>query len=128
MLPHTFVKETSLIPLLGHILAARLTPGDSKLKKMVLNKTLFFPTCPHCREELKLRPRCMYINNTKEDLFIVTDDPEETVFETILTSGDIRFSNIHTDDGKLQAAAPEDLQKYRGDVIVHYVGKMSVYY
>ena len=30
--------------------------------------------------------------------------------------------------GKLQAAAPEDLQKYRGDVIVHYVGRMSVYY
>ena len=27
-------------------------PGDHKLKKKVLNKTLFFPTCPYCKEEI----------------------------------------------------------------------------
>ena len=35
-------------------------PGDHKLKKKVLNKTLFFPTCPSCKEEIKLKPNCIY--------------------------------------------------------------------
>ena len=40
----------------------------------------------------------MYINDTKKEMFIVTDDPKENVFETMLMSGDIRFNDIHTDD------------------------------
>ena len=76
-------------------------PGDNKLKKKVLNKTLFFPACPHCREKIKLKPRCLYINDTKKEMFVVTDDPKETVFEAMLMTGDIRFNNIHTDDDVL---------------------------
>ena len=45
-------------------------------------KTVKMPTqCPFCGE-----------------MFVVTDDPKETVFEALLMTGDIRFNNIHTDD------------------------------
>ena len=76
-------------------------PGDYKLKKKVLNKSLFFPDCPYCGEKIKLKPRCMYINNKKREMFIVTDDPRETVFETMMMTGDIALNDIHKDDDEL---------------------------
>lgn len=73
-------------------------PGDSKLKKKILNKTLFFPTCSYCKEEIKLKPRCLYRNEDKKEMFVVTDDSAGTEFETMMKNGDVRFNDIHTDD------------------------------
>ncbi|MBR1477681.1 MAG: CpXC domain-containing protein [Lachnospiraceae bacterium] len=73
-------------------------PGDHKLKKKILNKSLFFPTCPRCKETSKLKPRCLYRNETKKEMFVVTDEQGDTEFEVLLKSGNIHFNDIHTDD------------------------------
>lgn len=73
-------------------------PGDHKLKKKVLNKTLFFPTCPNCREEIKLRPRCLYRNETRKEMFVVTDEQGHTKFEVLLKSRDLHLNDVHSDD------------------------------
>lgn len=72
-------------------------PGDSKLKKMVLNKTMFFPCCPYCGEEFKIKGRCIYRNEKKKEIFIVTESKGEE-YETMLKSGDIHLNDISTDD------------------------------
>ena len=76
-------------------------PGDSRLKKKVLNKTLFFPKCPHCGKEFKLKPGCIYHDENRKEMFIVTDSPDATL-EKMMKTGDIRFSDIHTDDDVLE--------------------------
>lgn len=73
-------------------------PGDHRLKKKVINKTLFFPICPNCRKEVKLRPKCLYRNDTRKEMFVVTDEQGDTEFEVLLKSGDLHFNNIHSDD------------------------------
>ena len=75
-------------------------PGDHKLKKKVLNKTLFFPTCPFCKEEIKLKPNCIYRNDSKKEVIIVTDS-QDTDFETLLMTGDIAFNDVHSDEDVL---------------------------
>lgn len=77
-----------------------IIPGDSKLKKKVINKTLFFPKCPHCKKEFKLKVGCIYRNETKKEWFIVTDSPESR-FETMMKTGDIGFNDISSDDDVL---------------------------
>jgi len=72
-------------------------PGDYKLKKKILNKTLFFPKCPHCGEEVKLKAGCMYCNEIRKEMFIVTDQQDAT-FENMMKTGDIFFNDIRTDD------------------------------
>ena len=59
-------------------------PGDHKLKKRLLNKALFFPVCPHCGEEVKLKPNCVYWNENTLDLFAVTSKPNEKEFGKVL--------------------------------------------
>lgn len=59
---------------------------------------MFFPTCPHCKEMIKLKPKCLYHNETKKEMFVVTDDSIDTEIETLLKTGNIRFNDIHTDD------------------------------
>lgn len=76
-------------------------PGDRKLKKLVLNKTLYFPKCPYCREEFKLRPNCIYHDENRKEIFIVTDLPDAT-FENLLKSGDIHFNNLRTEDDLME--------------------------
>ncbi len=72
-------------------------PGDNKLKKKILNKTMFFPKCPHCGDEFKIKGKCMYRNENKKEWFIVTDLGESEI-ETMMMTGDIRFNDVHTDD------------------------------
>ena len=72
-------------------------PGDSKLKKKVLNKTLFFPTCPYCKQEFKLKPICIYRNDSKREWFIVTDSKDHAI-EKMMKTGDLRFNDIMTDN------------------------------
>ena len=75
-------------------------PGDHKLKKKVLNKTLFFPACPFCKEEIKLKPNCIYRNDSKKEVIIVTGS-QDTDFETLLMTGDIAFNDVHSDEDVL---------------------------
>lgn len=72
-------------------------PRDNKLKKRILNRDLFFPTCPHCHEQSKLKPNCMYRNDNKKEFFIATD-LVETDFEALLRAGSIHFNDIETDE------------------------------
>ena len=75
-------------------------PGDHKLKKKVLNKTLFCPTCPYCKEEIKLKPNCIYRNDSKKEVVIVTDS-QDTDFETLLMTGNIALNDVHSDEDVL---------------------------
>ncbi len=75
-------------------------PGDSRLKKKVLNKTLFFPKCPHCGKEFKLKPACIYRDENRKVMFIVTDSPDTTL-EAMMKTGDIHFNDIRSDDDVL---------------------------
>ena len=72
-------------------------PGDSKLKKKILNKTLFFPTCPHCRQECKLKVNCIYRDENRKDWFVVTDRTD-TKIEEMMKTGNLHFNDISTDD------------------------------
>ena len=72
-------------------------PGDEKLKRKILNKTLFFPKCPHCKEEIKLKPVCMYRNDNKKEFFVVTDSTNEKILN-LMKSGDIRLNDVKDDD------------------------------
>ena len=74
-----------------------LIPGDSKLKKKVLNKSLFFPKCPHCGKEFKLKIGCIYRDENRKDMFIVTDSPDAT-FEDLMKTGNIHFNDIQNVD------------------------------
>ena len=75
-------------------------PGDHKLKKQLLNKTLFFPTCPYCKEQFKIKPNCIYINELKLEAFAVTDAPNTEELKELLIKGDGEgfFQNIPDDD------------------------------
>ena len=85
-----------------YILCASITiPGDKSKKRKVLDKTLFYPKCPHCGERIKLKPHCIYRNETKKELFIVTDDPN-TELENMMKTGDILFGTLHSDDDIIQ--------------------------
>lgn len=72
-------------------------PGDNRLKKKVLNKSLFFPKCPHCGEEFKLKPRCIYHDENRKVMFIATDLPDATI-ENMMKTGNIHFNDIQTND------------------------------
>ena len=72
-------------------------PGDSKLKKKVLNKTLFFPTCPYCKKEIKLKPNCMYRDDNRRE-WIVATEKRDTAIEDMMKSGDLRLNDISTED------------------------------
>ena len=72
-------------------------PGDNKLKKRVLNKTLFCPKCPSCGEEFKLKPSCIYRNETKRELFVMTDS-KEAEFKDLMKTGDLGINDIKTED------------------------------
>ena len=72
-------------------------PGDNKLKKRILNKSLYFPTCPHCNEAIKMKPNCLYRNEDRKELFIATDMPDAD-FETLMKMGNKGFNDIHSDE------------------------------
>ena len=72
-------------------------PGDHKLKKKVLNKTLFFPTCPYCNKELKLKAACMYRNDIKKEWFVVTDRTDREI-EKMMKTGNLSFGDFMNDD------------------------------
>lgn len=74
-----------------------IIPGDSKLKKKVLNKTLFVPKCPHCNEEFKLKPKCMYRNETKREWFVVTDSKDGEL-ENVMKGGDLKFNDVRAEE------------------------------
>ncbi|MCR5603000.1 MAG: CpXC domain-containing protein [Lachnospiraceae bacterium] len=76
-------------------------PGDHKLKKRILNKSLYFPTCPHCNKEVKMKPNCIYRDENRKELFIATD-VKSVDFETLMKTGDIGFNDIHSDDDVLE--------------------------
>ena len=76
-------------------------PGDSKLKKKILNKTLFFPKCPYCNEEVKLKPKCIYHDENRKEWFIVTDTPDDD-FETLMRTGDPGLYDVHSEDDLLE--------------------------
>ena len=63
-------------------------PGDNRLKKQLLNKDLYFPTCPYCREQFKVKPNCVYFDARKAEMFIVTDASDKKIVEMVKT-GDI---------------------------------------
>lgn len=99
-------------------------PGDHKLKKKVLDKTLFFPTCPHCKEEIKLKGNCIYQNDNKKEIFIVTDLPDAD-FETKLKTGDLHFNDVHTDDdlgkfavGLFKRRVVHDVDSFREKILL----------
>ena len=75
-------------------------PGDSRLKKKVLNKTLFFPKCPHCGKECKLKPICTYRDETRKAIFVVTDSPDAT-FESLLKNGGIHLDIVRNEEDRL---------------------------
>lgn len=77
-----------------------IIPGDSKLKKKVLNKTLFFPKCPYCGKEFKLKAGCMYRNDIKKEIFIVTDLQDAT-FENMMKTEGANFFGSQIDDDLL---------------------------
>ncbi|MCR5012115.1 MAG: CpXC domain-containing protein [Lachnospiraceae bacterium] len=61
-------------------------PGDGKLKKRILNRDLFFPVCPYCKTEIKVKPTCMYYDEHKRLLVLVVESPD-TVLESIIKNG-----------------------------------------
>ena len=72
-------------------------PGDSDLKKKILNKTLFFPRCPRCGKEFKLKPSCIYRDDNKR-LMIIATDSSDAALENLLKSGNIRFNDVRNDN------------------------------
>ncbi|MBE5999027.1 MAG: hypothetical protein E7239_12275 [Sarcina sp.] len=101
-IPSDTVNMSTECPFCGRMFTYTLypeihIPGDNRLKKKVLNKTLFFPKCPHCGEEIKLKPVCIYHDENRRVLFIVTDSPD-TALENMIKSGNIHFNDIRTDD------------------------------
>lgn len=72
-------------------------PGNNKLKKKVLNKTLFTPKCPHCGEEFKLKVRCMYRDENKKEWFLVMDSKSKEL-EAKMKSGDVKLNEIRTEE------------------------------
>ena len=74
-----------------------IIPGGNKIKKKILNKALFFPTCPYCGEQFKLKPTCMYRDDNKKEWFIATDLPGDEI-EKMMKSGNLHFNDIRTDD------------------------------
>ena len=72
-------------------------PRDRKLKKKVLNKSLFFPRCPHCKEEIKLKAVCMYRDDSKREWFVLTDSKDKKVSE-MLKTGNIKFDEVFSED------------------------------
>ncbi|SFP96478.1 CpXC protein [Lachnospiraceae bacterium XBB1006] len=74
------------------------------MKKQVLNRVLFFPTCSACGEEFKIRASCVYRNDTKKEIFILAEETNE-VFESLMKTGDIKISDVKT---------AADLVKYAG--------------
>lgn len=99
-------------------------PGDSKLKKKVLNKTLFFPNCPYCGNEFKLKPNCIYHDENRKEIFIVTDLPDAS-FESLMKSGDIHFDNVRTEDdfmefmkGRYKRRVVHDVDAFREKILL----------
>ena len=72
-------------------------PGDNKLKKKVLNKTLFFPKCPYCQEDFKLKATCLYINEDRRELFAVMAS-KDIVLDDLMKTGDIKLSDATTEE------------------------------
>lgn len=72
-------------------------PGNNKLKKQVMNKVLFYPKCPACGEEFKIKADCIYRNDTKKEIFVVTEHLDAD-FESLLKTGDINLSDVKTED------------------------------
>ena len=64
-----------------------IIPGEEALKKKILNKTMHFPKCPSCRNELKIKGNCLYINETRGELYALAEDENETI-ENLMKVGD----------------------------------------
>ncbi len=102
---HTLPKNMDMptqCPFCGHLFDYTMypeihIPGDHKVKKMVLNKTLFFPKCPECKEQFKIKTNCIYRNDNKREIFIVTDSTEAK-FEAFLKTGDLQWQDVFTEN------------------------------
>ena len=99
-------------------------PGDHKLKKQVLNKTLFVPRCPYCKQQIKVKPECIYRNKTKNEIFVVTDTLIDH-FEDMLITGDILFSDIASDEdieklviGMYKRRIVRDIDSFREKILL----------
>lgn len=75
-------------------------PGDNKLRKRILNRDLYFPTCPHCGEQFKLKPNCIYHDENRKEIIIATES-KETDFEVLLKAGTVMFDDIENDQDAL---------------------------
>lgn len=76
-----------------------VVPRDRKLKKKVLNKSLFFHKCPRCKEEVKLQAVCMYRDDNKREMFVLTDSKDKKISEMMKT-GDIKFNEVFSESKK----------------------------
>ena len=101
-----------------------IIPGDSKLKKRLLNGSLFQPICPHCGEEFKLKVNCMFRNDNKGELIVATES-EDAKYEEFLTSGGIHFDDVKTKDdamnfvkGLLKRRVVHDVDSFREKVLL----------
>ncbi len=74
-----------------------IIPGGNKIKRKVLNRTMFFPKCPYCGEEFKIKPQCMYRDDNRREWFIVTDQPGDEI-EKMLEIGDIHVNGIDANE------------------------------
>ncbi|MBR7046262.1 MAG: hypothetical protein IKI23_11475 [Lachnospiraceae bacterium] len=81
-------------------------PGDNRLKKQLLNKDLYFPTCPYCREQFKVKPNCVYFDARKAEMFIVTDASDKKI-EEMVKIGDILPEDVRS---------PEDIPPFIGSL------------
>ena len=99
-------------------------PGDNKLKKKVLNRDLFFPKCPSCGEVFKLRASCMYRNDDRREMFIVTD-AKEGELEKLMKTGALTFNDIMTEEeasaflaGLLKRRIVYDVDSFREKIML----------
>lgn len=72
-------------------------PGDNKLRKKILNKTLFFPKCPFCGEEFKLKANCFYRDDIRQELIVVLEKPDKKL-ERMLMQDNLPLNDLGIDE------------------------------
>ena len=71
-------------------------PADRRLKKRLLNKDLFYPVCPSCGEQFKLKPNCVYRDDSRMVLVVVTDG-KSTEIARMMKTGSAGLRNVRTE-------------------------------
>ena len=75
-------------------------PGNNKLKKKILRKEMFYPVCPYCGEEFKIKGECIYRDMNKKELYIVTESLASGILDLVKTGG-IPLDDIKADDEEM---------------------------